>query len=186
MKKFFKIILTVIIAAVCIGACKKESDPISPDVRTVTGTDWILDIVIEVTDSLDSYNTSIVHFMSIGLTFDTDSTVVMSCYMYNPDSGSVDYTTPTVQEVELYKYDHPDIYIYEDPNTTDATDESVKAGSEDPREEDDIMHLRFYGSNENFIEFVNGKDMFGSQDAEDAVNIVSDFIFRKITVVKRQ
>lgn len=206
MKKVFKIVLTALIAVICIGACKKETapvtsvDPVVPEVRTMVGTDWLLDIVIEVIDSVgtdrtfEKPDTIDVHFMSVGLTFDTDSTLTMKAYMYDTDLNAVNFASPEAEETVVYRYEHPDIFIYEIPE--DDTDDDTEMKSDDTLEEtppatedpEVFLHLRFRENGENFLDFVNWKELFESmfkpEIMENLTSVLAktDFSFRKITV----
>lgn len=206
MKKIFKIVLTALIAVICIDACKKETtpvtpvDPVVPEIRTMVGTDWLLDIVIEVIDSVGTDRTFgkpdalDVHFMSVGLTFDTDSTLTMKAYMYNTDLNAVNFTSPEAEETAVYGYEHPDIFIYEIPG--DDTDDDPETKSGDTLEEtppategsEVFLHLRFRENDENFLDFVNWKELLGSmfkpEIMENLTSVLAktDFRFRKITV----
>lgn len=190
----------------CIAACNKDNskpvDPVDPVVYTMTGTEWMMDVVAKVPligDTIDRkepiIDTVIVHFMSIGLAFETDSTLTLKTYTYDFDIGAVDFEHPDSEEPGIYEYTHPNIYIYEDPNAVyaelpETNGDIVPPTSDEPVPPTEgyefVMHLQFEadsdGNDDSLLRFVNFRELFTSMGAEELLeNVVSDPVFRKVT-----
>lgn len=199
MKKFLKLIAVFVFAAACMMSCRKDK-PLSQteaEVRSVTGTEWLMEIIAAIPDSEkstpDSEHVDTIAFMAIELNFATDSTVVLTAYMVNPETGEIDWDKRSAEENAIYEYKHPHISIYEDPTAEKQVDvveyvtrADTEGGEVPPTqgETEFVMRLTLDETG-NLLHFDNIAELLTGRGGEDLLkHIVSDPVFRKVIPAK--